>query len=266
MYRETRKNLIISPSGSDNSCHKEWIKGKRDFDLMLVNYSDVSGRYKDDADYYFEARGFKFEILKDAIEANVDLVKRYDFVWLPDDDLSIRTEDINKLFDIFNVYRLDYGQPSVKNNYCIHYVTRRRINCVLRYVNFIELMCPLFRTTLLFRVLDTFKLNKSAYGIDWIWAERLNNKRIAIIDAVAVFHTKPLYSGLYYQKLRELGVSCDNDVCSVFRSYNLRKHYEEYDRVFKPWSQKLGIFGTSNITERLLLKGQSLFYQLANHV
>lgn len=257
---EIRKNLIICPTGEGISFHKDWVRGTRNFDIMIINYSNVPGKGRGDTDYYFETKGFKFEIIKKAIEANVDIVKGYNFVWLPDDDLAIRTKDINKLFDIFNAYELEFGQASVRNNFCIHRSLRRRINCVLRYVNFAELMCPVFSVESLFKVLDTFDINKSGWGIDWVWAERLQGKRIAVIDEVSVFHKRALYSGPLYKKFHKQNISTLADLNFVTNNYIITERYEEYGRIFKPWAKKFGILGTSNIAEKLLMIGQDLFY------
>jgi len=260
---EKRKNLIICPVGESISYHRDWVKGKRNFDIITINFSDIPGFGKVGADFYFEVKGFKYEIIKKVIDENVDLVKMYDYVWLPDDDLAISTDEINRLFDIFKEYNLDFGQPAVKNNYCIHNALRRRINCFLRYVNFVELMCPLFSVDSLFTALSTFDFNKSAYGIDWIWSEKLKNKKIAVIDAVSVLHMKRLFSGPLYDKFKEMGVSLREDMEAVKEVYKLHttfEKYEEYSRIYKPWAEKLGILGKSLISEKLMLAGQKLFY------
>ena len=227
---------------------------------MLINYSDAPGKYRNGSDYYFEAKGFKFEITKDAIDANADLVRQYDFIWLPDNDLAISTNKINALFHLCRDYNLELAQPAVRNNFVTHTTTIRRPHCILRYVNFVELMCPMFSKASLFQVLDTFKLNRSEFGIDWIWAERLKSKRIAIIDAVNVYHCKKVFSGEYYKKLRALGISQKDESSEIFRKFGLQPHYEEYGRVFKPWAKMSGFIGTSGITERVLLKYQSWYY------
>ena len=81
------------PVGRSNSCHKQWLYKDRAYDLMLVNYSSTPRIYAEDADFYFEATGFKLEILREAIRANVDVVRSYQAVWLPDDDLEVSPQE-----------------------------------------------------------------------------------------------------------------------------------------------------------------------------
>jgi len=234
-----KKFLIIAPMGANPSCHKEWILGKRDFDLMLINYSDEPNRYKEDADYYFDRKGFKFEIIKDAIDAYFDIVQRYEVIWLPDVDLSISTETINKLFKLFCQYDLDMGQPAVGNKSIIHKIMERRKFCYLRYVNFVELMCPIFKREALIQVLDTFRLNRSGWGIDWIWAERLKGKRIAIIDATPVFHTKKIdyKNGLLYETMRKHNVDFTSELKNVKEKYGLKEKYVTFSYELTWWGK-----------------------------
>jgi len=91
------RNIIIAPVGSDISYHKVWRSGRRNFDLMLINYSDVPFKYADDADYYYQAKGFKLEILKEAITFYKEIVKQYSAVWLPDGDLYITSTKLTYL-------------------------------------------------------------------------------------------------------------------------------------------------------------------------
>ena len=58
-----RRYLVITPIGSHDSAHKQWIDPARNFDLFLVNYGDTAGLFRDDADRYFEMPGFKLQTL-----------------------------------------------------------------------------------------------------------------------------------------------------------------------------------------------------------
>lgn len=136
------------------------------------------------------------------------------------------------------------------------------MNCVLRYINYVELMCPIFRVESLFKVLDTFAINRSGWGIDWIWAERLKGKRIAVIDEASVIHEKAVGSGVLYKKLGEMHVSAYDEMAAVLKAHGLVVHHEEYGRVFKPWAKKIGIFGKSKISEKVLRVLQYLYYRL----
>ena len=49
-------------------------------------------------------------------------------------------------------------------------------------------MCPVFKREALGKVLHTFTLNKSGWGLDAAWGHILREKKIAIIDSVGVYH------------------------------------------------------------------------------
>lgn len=235
------KNLVVSPTGRYDYCQEKWVLGKRHFDLMLINYSNTSGKNLNKCDYYFEAKGFKFEIIKKAIEANIAVIKKYDFIWFPDDDLEISTRSINTLFRICRRYHLSLAQPSVSNSDVIHFFTRRRLYSVLRYVNFVELMCPLFSREALFKVIDTFAINRSGYGIDWLWAERLKKENIAVVDAVSVYHARKLFSGEFYKKLNSLDVSFDKEGDCLLQRKELKVEYKQYGKVLRSWAKIFNI-------------------------
>ncbi len=212
MTLKQKKNLIISPTGGDFSAHKEWIQGSRGFDLMLVNYGDHMDRYREDADYYLNIQGLKLNILKQAIEAKADKVSRYEAIWLPDDDLSVSTLDINRLFELFHQYQLDAAQPAVKNNFYNHAITAVRPLSLMRRVNFVEMMCPMFRSEVLFELLPLFDLTVSGFGIDGIWSKQLSGRRVAIIDEIGVIHTKrPRHRGPYYDRLKARNVDASQE-------------------------------------------------------
>ena len=194
-----RRYLVITPVGTEDSAHKQWIDPSRNYDLFLVNYCDNAGIFRDDADRYFEIPGFKLQILAQAIFESRDQVRQYSAVWLPDDDLDISVAQVNRLFRLFDDNDLDLAQPAVANEYFNHIVTHRQSGRRMRYVNFVEMMCPLFRTEVLLDQLDLFTLNQSGMGITYLWSQKtlkrklpgdpLHHKNIAILDLHKAFLT-----------------------------------------------------------------------------
>ncbi len=63
----------------------------------------------------------------------------------------------------------------------------------LRYVNFVEMMCPFFSASALRRAAPLFSLGWES-GIDLIWCSLLPDPlmKCAVIDAVEVRHTRPV--------------------------------------------------------------------------
>jgi len=257
-----RSNLIIVPVGDEKTYHKQWLSQEKNFDIMLINYSGEQGKYRDDADYYYEAAGYKFEIAKKAILYYKEIVAAYAAIWMPDPDLAISVNDTNDLFDVFKRYKLDFAQASVKNSKCIYPIMYRRPYCIIRYINFIELMCPLFTRETLFAVLDTFDLNRSGLGIDWVWAKRLADKRLGVIDAVSVVHKKPLLSGEYYRKLNSENISIAKETGDIISRFGLPLPIKEYKRIWRRNGRFFEMMCRSVFLNRFLFFSENLYFRI----
>ncbi len=62
-------------------------------------------------------------------------------------------------------------------------------------------MCPIFTRDALRDLLPRFRDNKSSWGLDSLWSSRLESvgKRLAVIDAAALLHTREIGKGTQYQ-------------------------------------------------------------------
>jgi hypothetical protein len=247
-----RENLIICPVG-DRSSHAEWLKGARNFDIMLIYYGDKEGRYAHDGEYYLECREIgKLQKIAVAIKALKEKVKEYDAIAFADDDLKSTAEQFNLLFEKFKEYDLDAAQPAIDHGFITYRLTTRHADCELRYVHFIETMCPVFKTSLLLNELfPTLTINKSSWGVDFLWAEMLEDKRVAILDNVPMRH-KDLIStvrsmisnemGNYYRVLSDAGISemeeCE-EVVSHIDARVMENLFVEKSRIPKPLGRRI---------------------------
>lgn len=198
-----KKNLVVCPAG-DNSLHPNWINGNPEFDLALLYYGnndEILENYKNNSKILIKKKSEKWHLIKFFIENNLEFIDNYDYIWFPDDDLDIKCEDINKLFDTHKKYNLKLSQPSV-SGFVSYDIERKVNNSILRYTNFVEILCPLMSKECLNTLMDTFTINESGWGMDYLWVKKLGNPidKIAIIDEVTVEHTKPVggdYSGRF---------------------------------------------------------------------
>jgi hypothetical protein len=73
-------------------------------------------------------------------------------------------------------------------------LTIQRPDSLVRYEGFVEIMCPLFSQRALQICIGSMRDVESGYGLDHLWPSFLGRPtaRMAIIDAVAVAHTRPL--------------------------------------------------------------------------
>jgi hypothetical protein len=187
-------NLVIAPAG-DKSLHKKWLTGKPNFELVLLYYGDnleVAKSYTKDTPHVYASKGFKWWLIKSFIEDNLEFISKFEYIWFPDDDITIDTEDVNKLFQIAKEYNLYLCQPS-QIGYVSHQITLPQENSLLRYTNFVEVLAPLMNLETVLKLKETFDANYSSWGLDGIWPYLLGHPKnqIAIIDTISMTHTKP---------------------------------------------------------------------------
>ena len=224
-------NLIISPVG-DNSLHSSWMGDDVNFDLVLLYYGDnenIAQSYLYYTPYVYTAKGEKYHLLKSFIQSNLDFISNYKYIWFPDDDVSISTQNINKLFKIATQYELSISQPAMEG-YISHEITKPIPNSLLRYTNFVEVLAPLFDKETLFKVYDTFNLNYSSCGYDYLWTHLLGypKNKIAIIDDIIMAHTKPV--GQSYSRFPRAPWEEMNELLYL---YNIKKEEINYSQIWK---------------------------------
>lgn len=185
------KNLVIVRAG-DTSCHPSWLEGgKSEFDFWISYYGDTPGRFKEQASYYECIKGAKWPPICDLLDLKWRDVYEYDYVCIPDDDLIASAADWNKLFELTHKYSLDISQPSLDGH--INWpITKHQNGKILRYVNRVEIMTPLFSRRVYDLIFPTFKINASCWGLDALWGKMLPypTYKLAVIDAVIFRHTR----------------------------------------------------------------------------
>lgn len=199
MPKAARANLVYVPAG-DRSLHPEWLEGcgPRDFDLAVNYYGTRAGKWEGTADFYQHSPGaMKFPGAADWLGQNWALVSQYEYVALPDDDVSAAAHDWGTAFALMRQLGLDLGQPALTADcYWSHPITVQQTGYLGRYTNFVEPMVPVFSLAALERCLPTFKMSSSGFGLDWVWPELMlpSGMAMGIIDAVAFVHTRPVTS------------------------------------------------------------------------
>ena len=222
-------NLVISVVG-DYSTHKEWIRGNPEFDLALIYYGNDKEKFSNytrDAFLCIKQKGEKYPLVKSFINHHYELVSKYEYIWLPDDDISISTDKLNHIFKIAKDYDLHICQPSVvsSNGKVSHEITRSRKGLKLRFTNFVEVMMPLFHVKSLLFLYDDFDLSVSGWGLDASWSHRLNDPKdkIAVIDEISAVHTKPV--GSDYSRFK---ISPEDELKTILKKYDLRFTRKNY--------------------------------------
>lgn len=160
---------------------------KRIFDVCVVNYSDIDNLHKAGADYYYQFKGGKFPNLQKIYFDNRNILDQYDAVWVADDDIIIDTQSINELFVTLTEKSLTLLQPSFRATGKVSFpITRQRLLTSLRYTNFVEMTCPVFKTEFLKKFLEVFDPALVGWGTDWWFLNLIAPEdKVAITDQIS---------------------------------------------------------------------------------
>jgi hypothetical protein len=196
-FSSGNRNLVIVRAGR-KSLHSSWMAGAEQprFDLLVAAYEDgvpVLGR--PDVGIV-RVPGRKVAGLSRVLAKYSAIVQSYSRVALFDDDLATNAAAINRLFDIGERFGLEIWQPSLTpDSYFSYAVFLQNRAFELRFTNFIEIMCPVFTAETLRKLQPLFGLGLEV-GVDLLWCRCFDMPwfKCAVIDAVAVMHTRPVGS------------------------------------------------------------------------
>ena len=228
--------MSVACAIGDTASPLEWLKDKGSYDTMLRYFGNHSCRYEHTCDMFVHVKSrFKLENIAYGLESFSDVLSRYDYFMFPDDDCRLRVRDIERLFGAMERFQIDAGHPAVL--YRSHHVDLfPRLSLHHRRVKAIEMMCPIVTRDVLERIVDTFTINRSGFGIDLLWGSILHKegKTVAIFDSLPIFHFRDdAEPGALYQKAlessgidpfaeaKELNVSFDDfSICYERIAYN----------------------------------------------
>jgi hypothetical protein len=207
------KRFLVVARVGDKSLHPSWLEGEAPiFDLFLSYFGDQAEKYVEQAQFYEQQKGGKWPKIGELVEKNWAIISTYDAVWFPDDDLLTSSTTINRMFRLFDGHQLALAQPALDiSSYYTFPALLQKTNTLLRFCNFVEVMAPIMCRTTLSKLKHTFQESPSGWGLDSLWPKLIDNShydKCAIIDAVAVVHTRPV-GGELYKKNPELSPSKD---------------------------------------------------------
>jgi hypothetical protein len=196
------KYLLIVRAG-DRSLHPAWLEGARDWDLHISYFGDKDSPFGElpSGVTLSREKGPKYIGLGDCLAAHPDFLTNYSHIGLPDDDLGCDAQVWNRTFAILDEIGADLGQPSLLwRSFYSYDITMKRRWLSYRVTDFVEVMAPIFKVDFLRAVLPTFSANRSSWGLDYVWREiaRREGRRLAIVDAASLLHTRALGKGGQY--------------------------------------------------------------------
>jgi len=225
----TQKNLVVVCAG-ENSLHQQWIQEDSNFDLIVLYYGNcdiIFNKFVSTSKKCLKVQGHKYHLIYNFIKSNLDDISQYKYVWFPDDDLMTSSKDITSLFNFCINYELMLASPSL-NGHISHQINKPHLNNLLRFTNFVEVICPIMAVEVLLKIYYTFTLNDSSWGLDFLWPKLLGypKNKIAIIDSVPVTHTRPV--GTNYSRFATHPLI---EIQNLFKEYELTFSQHVYSSI-----------------------------------
>src|SRR5882757_6978796 len=185
---ESRSNNLVFTSAGNRSNLRNWLQGRRDFDLWTVYYGDRAGMFQDLSQLYLARKGAKFQNLHYCYGQWPERFARYEAVMVMDDDIVIDATGITRLFEIRRELDLWALQPAFRLSGKVSWpITAVHPTAKLRYTNFVEMACPLFRRDKLDAFMGVYDPDLVGYGADWWFLHTLGpdiDNRVAVVDEV----------------------------------------------------------------------------------
>jgi hypothetical protein len=188
-----KKNLLFTSVG-DQSVYRTWMSG-RTFDVVMVYYRDDQVIFDDicrQADLAYARKDGKFPNLQFFYKTHPGFLESYDSVIVLDDDMNLTAAQIEKLFEVRARFDLAVLGPSRLDDYTKfkankqHHPTNQ-----IRYVEFIEMCFPVFKTSKLVQYLDVFDSEIKGWGAD-IWYSHMfyseSSLSLATYDGIALLN------------------------------------------------------------------------------
>lgn len=237
------KNLVFTSAG-DFSNVRLWLNRHKNFDLYIVNYGSDDNGLEELADFYLHHCGGKFPNLHHVWTSQPELLNTYESILVMDDDVVINCEDINKLFDIRKTKDLWVLQAAFLSSGIVrHEITRKKAFSHIRYTNFVEMTCPLFRTDKLLDFLSIYDPVLVGWGTDEWFLHNMGPElkgHIAIVDDINCINprTRP---NSPIREINKLQSDADREAhwLEIIDTYGISSHFnekEEYSREKAPIS------------------------------
>ncbi|WP_158971656.1 hypothetical protein [Paraglaciecola sp. L3A3] len=194
--QQPQKKYLVFTSAGINSNLMHWLKGERNFDLWVSYYGDEDNKFKDNADYYIAKKGGKFPNFHYCYQKWNEIISHYDAVMIMDDDLIFSGSDISQLFNTQQELDLWLLQPAFDRRGKVSFsITETHAFSKLRYVNFVEVTCPLFQKGKLAEFMAIYDPILIGWGVDLWYSEILSKQdtmhnKIAIIDEISCINPR----------------------------------------------------------------------------
>lgn len=184
-------NLLFTSAGDNNNLIDLWVSDHQNYDIYLYYYGNneiIYQNYKNNVKYTFKKNGAKYQNFYHFYKNNPKIINEYDRFFLLDDDIIIKTKDINRMFKYSQEYDLDICAPAFNNDGKIsHRITEYKPNVLLEFTNFVENNTALYSKKAIDNLINVYDTSIIGWGIDYlaIWSNGLDIKnKYAIIHDI----------------------------------------------------------------------------------
>jgi hypothetical protein len=211
------RNLVIVRAG-DESMHTSFLgeESQRNWDIFVSFYGKDPNLFRDRGQVREDDPRLPFPAIYDLIGRKQEEWKqRYDYIWFCCDDIVTDMARVNRFFDICREYALELAQPALTlDSRIYHMITAVNKAFRLRYTTYVESMCPCFSVDFLLRCRDSFALNVTGHGVDYLWPTWASHlSKIAVVDATPMRHMRS--RGPLYEAFKEVAAVPEDDLKKI---------------------------------------------------
>ena len=185
------RSYLLWVSSSQGKMTPLLHSAERLYDIAIHDYgkwTEEDVRKNCEAEYWFPCPDReKFEVAA----TMVNVLPSYKYYAFFDDDLTVDTITLNRLFTVGDALGLDLYQPALtKDSFSSHqHLYQNTYNGPIRKVSFVEIMCPFMSRKLVEKASPTFDVNISAWGLDMhVWPRLVDY--CYVIDGLPVAHMR----------------------------------------------------------------------------
>lgn len=196
-----KRNLLFTSAGDNTNFDKLYVGDNMDYDIYVIYYGNNEEnyeRYKSKVKFIEKRKGSKFQNFKYFYDKYREIIDKYEYYFILDDDIILDVDKINRMFIIAREYNLLICAPAfVPGCKITHPVTRQKKNTLLTYTNFVEVNTPLFNRIALINLMKVLDSSLIGCGIDflYIWCNGLHKQ-----DAYAIIHSISCVNPHDYEK------------------------------------------------------------------
>ena len=245
------RDYLIYTSAGEAANVKHWASSdSRNYDIWITNYSELPNLNRQYADHYNKCKGSKIPNLSAVVKQHEDIFRKYKAVMVADDDVIISPRPLSALFRVLEQQDLWMLQPAFSGfGKVSHKITQRRLKTSLRYVNFVEITCPIFPTEKLLEFLNVYTPEMATIvGIDY-WLPYFfgidQERKYAISDKYYCINPREQFKRVTSRAIDSVSSANERKsaVAVTLKSLGIRNfNYQEYSSIKRPIHEQLIAF------------------------